>query len=99
MSQITRTACLIVLSAGVAPGIAVAQEIDWDANGRDVQGTRYLPAREITRENVGRLEPAWTYRTGETDASFATEKETSFEATTGLAWKWCVDCRTRVARP
>ena len=81
MWQITRTACLVVLSAGIAPGIAVAQEIGWDANGRDVQGTRYLPAREITRENVSRLEPAWTYRTGETDASFATEKETSFEVT------------------
>ena len=63
------------------PEVAVAQEIGWDANGRDVQGTRYLPAREITRENVSRLEPAWTYRTGETDASFATEKETSFEVT------------------
>ena len=81
MWQITRTACLVVLSAGIAPGIALAQEIGWDANGRDVQGTRYLPAREITRENVSRLEPAWTYRTGEADASFATEKETSFEVT------------------
>jgi quinoprotein glucose dehydrogenase len=81
MSQITRTACLVVLSAGVAPAIGVAQEIGWDANGRDVQGTRYLPAREITRENVSRLEPAWTYRTGEADASFATEEETSFEVT------------------
>ena len=81
MWQITRTACLVVLSAGIAPKVAVAQEIGWDANGRDVQGTRYLPAREITRENVSRLEPAWTYRTGEADESFATEKETSFEVT------------------
>jgi len=64
------------------PAIAVAQEIGWEANGRDIQGTRYLPAREITRENVHRLEPAWTYRTGEADgAIFATEKETSFEST------------------
>ena len=51
------------------PTIALAQEIGWEANGRDVQGTRYLPAREITRENVHRLEPAWTYRTGEADAT------------------------------
>ena len=81
MSQITRTACLVALSASVAPAAAVAQEIGWEANGRDIQGTRYLPAREITRENVHRLEPAWSYRTGEADAVFATEKETSFEST------------------
>ena len=81
MSQITRTACLVALSASVAPAAAGAQEIGWEANGRDIQGTRYLPAREITRENVHRLEPAWTYRTGEADAIFATEKETSFEST------------------
>jgi quinoprotein glucose dehydrogenase len=81
MSQIKRTACLLALSASVAPAIAGAQEIGWEANGRDIQGTRYLPAREITRENVHRLEPAWTYRTGEADAIFATEKETSFEST------------------
>ena len=44
MSQITRTACLVALSASVAPDFALAQEIGWEANGRDIQGTRYLPA-------------------------------------------------------
>src|SRR5436190_3233237 len=58
-----------------------AQEIGWTANGRDVQGTRYLPASEIARETVGRLEVAWTYRTGEADPRFATRKPTAFEAT------------------
>ena len=58
-----------------------AQEIGWTANGRDVQGTRYLPASEIARDNVGRLEVAWTYRTGEADPRFATRKPTAFEAT------------------
>jgi quinoprotein glucose dehydrogenase len=81
MSEITRTACLVALSASVVPAAAGAQEIGWEANGRDIQGTRYLPAREITRANVHRLESAWTYRTGEADAIFATEKETSFEST------------------
>ena len=57
------------------------QEVGWTANGRDVHGTRYLPASEITRENVGRLEVAWTYRTGEADPRFATKKPASFEAT------------------
>ncbi len=58
-----------------------AQEVGWTANGRDLEGTRYLPASEITRQNVDRLEVAWTYRTGETDRRFATRKPTAFEAT------------------
>jgi quinoprotein glucose dehydrogenase len=36
---------------------------------------------EITRENVSRLQVAWTYRTGESDPRFATTKPASFEAT------------------
>ena len=57
------------------------QEVGWTANGRDVQGTRYLPSAEINRENVGRLQVAWTYRTGEAEPSFATKKPAAFEAT------------------
>src|SRR3977135_2733278 len=58
-----------------------AQAVDWSANGRDVQGTRYSPASDITRTNVGRLAVAWTYRTGETVPRFKTKKATAFEAT------------------
>src|SRR3977135_4333459 len=58
-----------------------AQAVDWSANGRDAQGTRYSRASDITRKNVGRLAVAWTYRTGETDPRFKTEKPTAFEAT------------------
>ena len=36
---------------------------------------------EITRDNVSQLQVAWTYRTGEADARFATTKAASFEAT------------------
>ena len=57
------------------------QEVGWTANGRDVQGTRYLPSAEINRENVGRLQVAWTYRTGEAEPNFATKKPAAFEAT------------------
>jgi quinoprotein glucose dehydrogenase len=35
----------------------------------------------ITRENVSRVEMAWTYRTGETKPEFATAKPTAFETT------------------
>jgi quinoprotein glucose dehydrogenase len=73
-------AVLVLLAAAALAGLR-AQEIGWTAYGRDVQGTRYLPASEITRENVTLLEPAWTYRTGETEPRFATRKPASFQAT------------------
>ena len=69
------------LMAVLATATLHAQEVGWTANGRDLEGTRYLPASEITRQNIDRLEVAWTYRTGETDSRFATRKPTSFEAT------------------
>jgi quinoprotein glucose dehydrogenase len=73
-----------VLAAWVAVfsvGALEAQDVTWPVNGRDLHGTRYLPAAAITRENVGRLEVAWTYSTGEAGDAFATKKDTSFEAT------------------
>src|SRR2546428_13425079 len=72
---------MTALLLGVAPVALRGQEVDWSANGRDAQGTRYSPAAEITRKNVSRLAVAWTYRTGETDARFKTAKPTAFEAT------------------
>lgn len=43
---------------------------DWTAYGRDAGGSRFVPNCAITRENVGRLKPAWTFRTGDlSDAS------------------------------
>jgi len=46
--------------AGPGPRAAVA----WPAYGGDAGGTRYAALRDITRDNVGCLEPAWTYHTG-----------------------------------
>ncbi len=68
---------MLVLAASVPR----AQEVAWVANGRDLEGTRYLPASEITRENVSKLRVAWTYRTGEADERFKTKKPAAFEAT------------------
>jgi quinoprotein glucose dehydrogenase len=49
---------------------------EWPAYGRDAGGSRYAPIDQVNRENVSRLQVAWTYRTGEpgTDGR-------SFEAT------------------
>src|SRR5258706_3370013 len=78
---LTMRIVLTILLLAVLMTAVDAQEVAWVANGRDVQGTRYLPASEITRETVSRLEVAWTYRTGEAGPAFATTKPTAFEAT------------------
>jgi quinoprotein glucose dehydrogenase len=72
---------LTAFLALLAIGANQSRELNWTANGRDVEGTRYLPATEISRENVANLEVAWTFRTGETNPEFATSKPTAFEAT------------------
>ena len=38
---------------------------DWPQYGGDPGGSRYSPLNQITRENVGQLTVAWTYRTGD----------------------------------
>lgn len=38
---------------------------DWTAYGRDSAATRYSPLDQITPDNVGNLEVAWQYRTGD----------------------------------
>ena len=69
---------------------AVGQEVGWTANGGDLQGTRYLPVQEIDRENVQRLEVAWTYRTGETEPRFATRADGL--PSKRLRWSWTARC-------
>jgi quinoprotein glucose dehydrogenase len=46
------------IDGGVAEG-------DWRAYGRTSYGDRYSPLRQITSANVGNLEIAWTFRTGD----------------------------------
>src|SRR5690606_817146 len=62
-----------------AAGVAVAQN-DWTAYGGTNNGLRFSALKQITKDNVGDLEVAWTYRTGDLrqdeDAS-----EYTFEAT------------------
>ncbi|WP_207459021.1 glucose/quinate/shikimate family membrane-bound PQQ-dependent dehydrogenase [Azospirillum sp. SYSU D00513] len=38
---------------------------EWHHYGRTLYGQRYSPLNQITTENVGELEVAWTYRTGD----------------------------------
>src|SRR2546421_1614426 len=79
--EVVMRGLVTVLLLGVASIALHGQEVDWSANGREARGPRNAPASEIPRTNVNRLAVAWTYRTGETDARFKTEKPTAFEAT------------------
>lgn len=38
---------------------------DWHAYGRDQKGTRYSPLKQINDTNVGKLQEAWTFQTGD----------------------------------
>jgi quinoprotein glucose dehydrogenase len=71
----------LILVFGLRTVLPQGADVEWFAYGRDVEGTRYLPAKGITKSNITQLEVAWTYRTGETTAPYATRKPTSFEAT------------------
>jgi quinoprotein glucose dehydrogenase len=68
------------LSSACGPG-SEGDPVEWPAYGRDLEGTRFLPAATIDTASVRLLEPAWTYRTREADPEFATERRTSFQST------------------
>ena len=76
----------VALAASPASGQAVrapsSPDGEWRAYGRDALGSRWSPLGEITRENVSRLERAWTYHTGETAPEFAgRRRQRSLEVT------------------
>src|SRR5690606_1229364 len=53
----------------------------WDAYGGDAGGTRYSPLTQITPENVGALEVAWVYRTGDVSDGTVYPRKSAFQAT------------------
>lgn len=74
--------CLVAVLAGgceaqapLPPGGPVA---DWPAYGGDPGGTRYSPLTQITRDNVRRLQVAWTFHTGDVPTK---AQGAAFEAT------------------
>jgi quinoprotein glucose dehydrogenase len=54
---------------------------EWVAYGRTAYGERYSPLRQITPENVTKLQVAWTYRTGDMRGRPGDPEETTFEVT------------------
>ena len=53
----------------------------WSGYGHDAGGTRFSPAAQITKSNVGQLKVAWTYRTGAFDVKTDLIHKAAFETT------------------
>ena len=71
-----RAAALLAVAAAVTAGVtSLAQsggssgDLWWTGYGNGPDNSRYFASRQITRANVGRLQPAWTYPFGETGSS------------------------------
>lgn len=62
--------------------LAQAAPFEWTAYGGDGRGQRHAPLAQITPQNVGNLELAWSFRTGESGEGFARAHDAlTFEAT------------------
>ncbi|MCX8572124.1 membrane-bound PQQ-dependent dehydrogenase, glucose/quinate/shikimate family [Aminobacter sp. MET-1] len=55
---------------------AAASATDWRHYGRTPAGTRYAPIDQINRDNVHKLEVAWTFRSGDTPQGSAQDQNT-----------------------
>ncbi len=75
-----------------SPPAPVADNLDWKAVGGDIGQARYSPIAQITDKNVGRLEVAWTYRTGEMIRHAKSMAWSKFEATPIIADNKLVLC-------
>jgi quinoprotein glucose dehydrogenase len=53
----------------------------WSTYGSDPGGQRYTASRQITRENVSQLKPAWTFHTGSLSKNRPRTSDSSFETT------------------
>lgn len=62
---------VVTFLAGLMVPAVHAGEGDWPLHGHDYGNTRFSPLRQVTRENVGKLQLAWTINTGR-KASFQT---------------------------
>jgi quinoprotein glucose dehydrogenase len=71
-------AALLLLLAG---GAGAQSPAEWPAYGRDPGGARHSPLTQVTRDNVARLETAWTYHTGEAGVVVERGRPPALEAT------------------
>ncbi len=74
-------AALLALAACDAPISYDGPTAGWPVYGGDTGGTRHSPLTQITRENVDRLEVAWTFHTGDVLDGTTTRGKSAFENT------------------
>lgn len=71
------------LLLGIIASAFAYGQTDWPVYGHDPGGARYSPLSQITPGNVGKLERAWTYHTGEGPAASGPrgQRQMAFETT------------------
>jgi len=72
---------LAALALLIASVPAAAGDTDWPDWGYDAGGSRYVPVDKIDRSNVGELEIAWTYRTGDLGEGYASRDRMAYQTT------------------
>lgn len=65
MIRATSALAGLLIGAWLCANTAHAGPGDWEYYGGSAEGTRYSALKQIDRRNVGDLEVAWIYRTGE----------------------------------
>lgn len=79
-----RASTALAEGAGPPTAAPAAPVAGWPVYGGDEGGSRFSPLRDVTPENVARLEVAWTYRHGDVTgkgSERAAAWKTSFQAT------------------
>src|SRR5262245_60984665 len=61
-------ALVAVLAAAAAAPVTRAPYTTWKDFGGGPDSSRYVDLTQITKSNVGQLQPAWSYRTGDQEA-------------------------------
>jgi quinoprotein glucose dehydrogenase len=73
---------IAVVLLAAAPLFAQSKpDIEWRAYANDAGGSHYSTAADIDRQNVGRLQVAWTYRTRALEPVTDLNEKAAFEAT------------------
>jgi len=87
-ARLARLLCVTAVLCTAARGTPAQAPTasDWGYYGGDILGQRFSSLDQINRSNVAQLSLAWTYRTGELGAGFASARKLTFEATPVLAF-------------
>ena len=73
---------IVLFAVAFLAAAGAAADTVWESYGNDRGGQRYVDLEGITRENVGLLEVAWTFHTGDvSNGKGEVDSKSAFEAT------------------